>query len=227
MTIKGLDIQIIRSKRRKTLCINIERDGSVNVLVPKDMEEDAIYKIVSAKEYDIFKRIEKWKELNKEAITRRFVEGQSFMYLGKNYNLHIVENDKEVLKLKEGKFIISEKALPKAEELFVKFYKKSGKRLIEERIENFSKYISKQPNNIRIVDLKTRWASCTPSGNLNFHWKCIMAPSIVLDYLVVHELVHLIHPNHSRAFWDELSVIFPKYKDQEDWLKRNGVRMTL
>ena len=227
MNLNGLEIEIRRSNRTKTLSINIERDGSVNVIVPVDLEESKIMDIIKSKEYEIHKRITNNRELNKERIDRKFVPGHSFLYLGKSYNLHIVENQEIPLKLYNGKFLLASKSVTKAEEVFIKFYKKQGKPILEKRINYFKDFIAEKPKEIKIVDLKTRWASCTPMGNLNFHWKCFMAPHSVLDYLIVHELVHLKHLNHSRQFWDDVSVIIPDYKDHENWLRKNGVKLTL
>lgn len=227
MNLNGLDIEIRRSNRTKTLSINIERDGSVNVIVPIDLDESKIMDIVKSKEYEIHKQITNNKELNKERIDRKFVSGHSFLYMGKSYNLQIIENQSEPLKLFSGKFLLSSKSLEKAEDVFIKFYKKMGKPILEKRVNHFKEFIKEKPNELKIVDLKTRWASCTPAGNLNFHWKCFMAPPIILDYLIVHELMHLKHLNHSRQFWDAVSIIIPDYKTHEDWLRKNGVKMTL
>ena len=227
MNLNGLDIEIIRTQRRKTLSINIERNGTVNVRAPLSLPEDEIRAILITKEYEIHKRITSLKELNKEQINRKFAEGQSFLYLGKSYNLKIVANQKQPLLLKGGYFLLSDRALPKAEEVFIHFYKLHGKPIINDRIAYFQAFIAPKPNQIKLLDLKTRWSSCTPLGNLNFNWKCVMAPSEVIDYLIVHELVHLIHHNHSRAFWDEVSAIIPNYANHIEWLRKNGVKMTL
>jgi predicted metal-dependent hydrolase len=227
MNLNGLEIEIKRSNRTKTLSINIERGGSVNVIVPVDLEESKIMDILKSKEYEIHKQITNNRELNKERIDRKFVPGHSFLYLGKSYNLQIEENQIEPLILYNGKFLLSSKSIVKAENVFIKFYKKQGQPILEKRISYFKEFIKEKPKEIKIVDLKTRWASCTPLGNLNFHWKCFMAPLSVLDYLIVHELVHLKHLNHSRQFWDEVSIILPDYKEHINWLNKNGVKMTL
>ncbi len=83
------------------------------------------------------------------------------------------------------------------------------------------------PNEIKIMELQNRWASCTAKGNVNFHWKCAMAPVDVLNYIVAHELTHLLHPNHTSAFWNELDKIMPSYDKQVNWLKINGAGMDL
>ena len=77
------------------------------------------------------------------------------------------------------------------------------------------------------MELRNRWASWTPKGNLNFHWKCMMAPVSVLDYIITHELVHLKYPNHSKDFWNEVDKLMPDYRKHENWLKNYGVKMDL
>ena len=77
------------------------------------------------------------------------------------------------------------------------------------------------------MELQNRWASCSNKGNVNFHWKCAMAPIDVLSYIVVHELAHLIHPNHTTAFWNEIDKVYPNYDKQVQWLKLNGAGMDL
>jgi hypothetical protein len=206
--------------------IVIERDGTVSVQVPEKLEDERILEILHTKEYEIHKKLLYWKELNKEQIERQYVSGQSFMYLGKNYNLHIVENQKRNLVFKDSKFLLSDKAI-NPRDAFVQFYKKQAKLKIAERISIYQKAVRKLPGKVEIRELPTRWASCTPDGNIYFNWRCVMAPMAVFDYLIIHELVHLEHPNHSRAFWDKVSAVCPNYLEYETWLKRNGVKMTI
>jgi hypothetical protein len=83
------------------------------------------------------------------------------------------------------------------------------------------------PSKIRVIELKNRWASCSESGLLNFHWKCIMAPITVIDYIVVHELTHFIYPNHTDAFWNTVDKVLPDYMERKQWLRENGAGMEL
>ena len=115
----------------------------------------------------------------------------------------------------------------KAKELFVQFYKDKLNSKIHPIIERYKGQLGVQPNQIKVMELQNRWASCTSSGNVNFHWKCAMAPIDVLHYIVVHELAHLIHNNHTQAFWNEVDKILPNYDEQVNWLKINGVGMDL
>ena len=84
-----------------------------------------------------------------------------------------------------------------------------------------------QSKSVRVMDLKHRWASCSPGGNVNFHWKCMMAPPTVIDYIIVHELAHLRHANHTRAFWNLVDKLLPDYQDRKEWLRVNGAWMDL
>lgn len=83
------------------------------------------------------------------------------------------------------------------------------------------------PKKVKVIDLKNRWASCSPGGNVNFHWKAMMAPPTVIDYVVVHELVHLVHRNHTAAFWGEVDKVLPDYRERRAYLRKHGAGMAL
>ena len=75
---------------------------------------------------------------------------------------------------------------------------------------------------MKITNALKTWGSCSHQGNLNFTWRLIMAPLNVIDYVVVHELIHLDEKNHSRIFWDKVEILIPEYKGYKEWLKKNG-----
>lgn len=226
MTVLGLDIDIKKSKR-KTVSIFIERDGSVSARVPEKLNNDEIKTIIKAKEYQIFKNLAEWKQLNSKKVEREYVSGQSFLYLGRNYRLKFEEVEAGRLHFIKNKFYLNPLDKSNAEELFIQFYKNKLRLKIEPVIKKYKAQLGVEPNNYKIMELQNRWASCTPNGNVNFHWKCAMAPYEVLVYIVVHELAHLIHNNHSPAFWNELDKILPNYDEQVHWLKINGSGMDL
>jgi predicted metal-dependent hydrolase len=112
-------------------------------------------------------------------------------------------------------------------EAIIDWYRSQASQKIEERINYYHHKIGRNPARITIKEQRTRWGSCSSLGNLNFNWKAIMAPSPVLDYIVVHELCHLIHLNHSQDFWNLVASILPDYRERRDWLKIHGVRLDL
>jgi predicted metal-dependent hydrolase len=78
-----------------------------------------------------------------------------------------------------------------------------------------------------VRELGHRWASCSPSGDLAFHWKCMMAPPTIIDYIVVHELCHLHHRDHTDAFWNEVDKVAPNYRERKEWLRKNGAGLEI
>ena len=222
------DIEInVKKHKRKTLSIYIERDGSVTVLAPENLSVEEIQKVIQTKEYQIYKYLAEWKEMNESKIARTLVNGQSYLYLGRNYRLEIINELSKPLMLKQGYFLLQEKGKLKAREYFINFYKEKGLNKIKEKIEKYQEWMGVSCNKIRIIDLKNRWGSCSNDGNLNFHWKCAMAPLDVLTYIVVHEMAHLKHKRHSQAFWNEVDKVLPNYQNQIEWLKQNGASLDI
>ncbi len=226
MEIAGKEVTILKSDR-KTVSIFIERDGSLSARVPTTISEEEMKEVLQAKEYQIFKHLAEWEQLNSKAVEREYVAGQSFLYLGRNYRLKFDEIESGKLHFRRNTFWLNPKDLINAKHLFKEFYKIKLIEKLHPLIDRFKHQLGKDPKNVRVMELQHRWASCTSDNNLNFHWKCAMAPIDVLQYIVVHELVHLIHKNHSREFWNELDKILPNYDSQKHWLKVNGAGMDL
>ncbi len=221
-----LDIEVNRSNR-KTVSIFIERDGSVSARIPKDLSEEQLQEVLEAKEYLIHKNLAEWKQLNSSKIDREFVNGQSFLYLGRNYRFRLIDEPISRLTLRNGYFELSKTEKDKAKDRFIHFYKSKLSEKINPIIRKFKVQLGVEPNDVKIMELQHRWASCSTKGNLSFNWKCAMAPIDVLNYIVAHELVHLIHQNHTNAFWNELDKIIPNYDKQVQWLQLNGAGMDL
>lgn len=226
MQFSDLDINLIKSKR-KTISIHIERDGSVSARIPENISDEDIYKVLKSKEYQIHKNLAQWSQLNQTKVDREYVNGQSFLYLGRNYRLQIVDEKIDSLVFNKGCFQLSKHKKNQAREFFIDFYKEKLKEKLQPILKNYIGQLDVKPKEIKIMELQNRWASCTTKGNVNFHWKCAMAPIDVLNYIVIHELTHLIHPNHTKDFWNELDKILPNYDKQVHWLKTNGAGMDL
>jgi predicted metal-dependent hydrolase len=227
MKLDGIEISIVKTERRKTVSIFIERDGSVKVLAPLTASDEKVETAVRSKEYQIFSKLAKWKELNLGKVSRQFVNGQSFLYLGRNYRLSIEDNQDIPLKISGGYFRLDKKLLDKADKVFKDFYRVKAEQKIKERLKLIEEKFQQKPTTVKILELQNRWASWTPKNGLNFHWRCVMAPISVLDYIITHEMVHLKHPNHSPEFWNELDKKMPNFREHENWLRRNGVKMDL
>lgn len=106
--------------------------------------------------------------------------------------------------------------------LLVSKYKKYARKILESRVTYLQQFTGGQYTSITIRDQKTRWGSCSGRGTLSFNWRLILAPPEILDYVVVHELCHLTHMNHSKEFWALVESVIPDYKIKRKWLKENG-----
>jgi predicted metal-dependent hydrolase len=217
----------IKKSNRKTVSIYIERDGSVSALVPENLDDTEIHKVLKTKEYQISKHLASWELLNEARVEREYVSGQSFLYLGRNYRLKFIDEPTKTLRLLNGYFILGKSNKPKAKELFVEFYKNKLREKINPIVEHYRDVMNVQLKDTKVMELQNRWASCTNSGTLIFHWKCAMAPIEVINYIVVHELAHLIEPNHSKEFWNIVDKTMLNYDKQLHWLKMNGAGMDL
>lgn len=230
MTQAYKDIQYSLSKsNRKTASIYIERDGQISIIVPKELTTEKIERLIENKRYWIYKSLSEWRDLNATKIEREFVNGEGFLYLGRSYILRKVPEQEEPLMLKGGYFCL---CLPKnkadnPKDIFKAFYKQKGLEKIAQRIDFYKSRMGVEVKKVRIQELQYRWASCNVGGILNFHWKCMMAPLKIIDYIVVHELAHLIVKDHSLAFWNEVDKILPDYQERKEWLRINGAAMGL
>jgi hypothetical protein len=212
---------------RKTLSIYIERDGQISVLAPQDFTSQQLDEVLEQKRGWIYKGLAEWEDLNATRFKREYVNGEGFLYLGRNYRLQIVVTQDKPLQLKNGYFNLSSQSLHKAEDVFKEFYRQKGNVKLRERVSYYQNKLGVKAHDVRVLELKNRWASCSEKRNLNFHWKCMMAPLTVLDYIVVHELVHLLHKNHTEAFWNEVDKLIPDHHERKQWLKVNGAGMGL
>jgi hypothetical protein len=168
--------------------------------------------------------------LNATQVEREFVNGEGFLYMGRSYRLKLVEDQTAPLVLKNGYFCLRTGSNGKkvdAHEVFKEFYREKALAKISQQVEFYAAQMGVTPKGIKVQELQHRWASCTKVGMLNFHWKCMMAPLTILDYIVVHELAHLVHANHTEAFWNEVDKVLPDYLDRKQWLRVNGAGMSL
>ncbi|MDX1908690.1 MAG: SprT family zinc-dependent metalloprotease [Bacteroidia bacterium] len=211
----------IKYSNRKTLNISVERDRRVIVRAPHHLTADKIDKIVQSKRQWIKEKLNHAQKYPLVSESKEFVSGETLMYLGKNYQLLIVEEEIEGIEF-DQRFKISKVNQPKANELFKQWYLKQALIKIEPLATKYAKNLGVQYNQFKTSEMKYRWGSCTPANNIIFNWRIIKAPMYVLEYLVAHELVHLIENNHTPKFWNILSIQIPNYEKAKNWLKKNG-----
>jgi predicted metal-dependent hydrolase len=224
-----IEFTLIRSERT-TADIVIERSGDVIVRAPLEIGDGAIQEVVADRALWIYRSLAEWVELNASRRQRPLLQGQGFAYLGRSYRLKFVSDATAPLRLKNGRWELSEEFLAKSGEAGVRkafrdFYIGRGEKIFTERVAHFAPRVGVTAGEIEVKELGYYWASCGKNGALNFNWKTLMAPQTVIDYIVVHELCHFRHRDHSDAFWNEVDKIFPNYRDRKEWLRKNGAAL--
>lgn len=212
--------QIIRT-RRKSIALIIRRDGSLIIRAPLRTSDEEIRVFVQKKAGWIQKKQALMQSITNQAAEKEFVNGEGFWFLGKSYRLDISKDAKQPLELR-GRFYIAQKALPEAQFYFVNWYKQQARTVISARVSGYASKYGFHYQQVKITSAQTRWGSCSSSGTLCFTWRLVLAPVPVIDYVVVHELVHILEKNHGKAFWAKVMAIMPDYKQKIEWLKLNG-----
>ena len=215
--------QIIRSKR-KTLSLSINENADLVVRAPHRASYDEIQKFISEKSVwiDNKQRLIKARlEDNKNQHSR----GSQCLYLGSLYPLKIDNSNVEPISFNGQMFTITNVNRERISLALKSWYKKRFIEVALPRLSYFSDKYKLKVNQVRVKEQKTLWGSCSSKNNINLNYLLIMAPMKVIDYVIVHELVHTIHKNHSAKFWQKVETIMPNYKDARNWLKENGYRL--
>lgn len=211
--------RLIRSKRR-TIALIVERDGSVTVRAPLKMSATSIEEFVAKHANWVEKKRQEVRAMQPEQ-PRQYLAGEQFLFLGRPYSLEIVRNTAKTLELADS-FKLSESDQHNAEAVFRSWYRKQAARIIAERVAHFAKQFRLEVRNLRITSARTRWGSCSPKGVLSFSWRLLMTPPEVIDYVIVHELAHTVHHNHSKRFWDLVEKWMPDYRERRKQLRGYG-----
>lgn len=212
---------IIRSNR-KTMAITVDADGNVTVKAPQSFSDKVIHRFVTEKQAWILKQQNRVQNFYEPYDIIDLAEGSRIPYLGEKYV--VIHKDVGRIRIDGPQMIVPYDCKT---ELFVRFMKKQIRPLLEERVDYFAKVMQVKYESIRISAAKGRWGSCSYHNSLNFTWRLMMCPLDVIDYIVVHELSHIIHKNHSKDFWNQVASVLPRYKEQELWLKKNRKLMDI
>ncbi len=200
--------------------LSVLHDGSLLVKAPLRMPLIQIEAIVTERSKWIRK---KQQELSGRISFRpkKFVNGEPFLFLGKEYPLQIFNSRHAHIELTDV-LRISHTALPEARKWMENWYRRQARRILSERVSVYSRQTGLYPSSLRISGARKRWGSCGPNASLNFSWRLVLAPLAILDYVVVHELVHLRIKDHSHLFKQSVAAIIADALLHEKWLKKNG-----
>ena len=209
-------INIKVTKRKKTICIRVDKNKII-VNTPNFVKQDYILSLLERKKEWISQTILK----NGKEYKNNFVNGEAF-YLGKKYKINIKKGlSNEVILKNDNLEILYKRKNINIKKTLEQWYKFKSYLLLENRLNYHSKKINLKYNSFSVRSFKRRLGSCDNKKNISFNWKIIFMPKQIIDYVIIHELCHIIHFNHSKLFWKEVSNFCPDYKIHKSWIKEN------
>ncbi|MBW7474794.1 M48 family metallopeptidase [Paenibacillus oenotherae] len=208
-----IDVHVQYGSRKK-ISIGIDPSGLITVQVPNATSEETIKAVVEQHGRWILDNSQRMAEARKTSGIREYHENGKFLHLGQEHLLHeLIETNG-----------LNEEELRRN---LKKFYFSSCKKIVGERIQLYQMQLKVKPKTIEIVESITKWGSCSSDKKLTFNYRLAMAPIEVIDYVIIHELCHLLHMNHDRSFWRRVGSMMPDYKEKQAFLERYGNAMTL
>jgi len=210
--------EIIRSRRR-TIALEVTPAATLIVRAPLRASVAYIEEVIRQKSGWILRKQDEMKR-RLPAACHEYTEGELFLYLGRSYPLHIVEGEGMAIE-RSDKLYVSRRLMPHIRTHLKRWYMEEARRELQARCMWFSLQTGYIPAAIRITDARKRWGSCTHKGRINFSWRLLQAPPEIVDYVVVHELVHIGQPDHSKKFWAKVRKIMPDYERRRKWLHEN------
>jgi predicted metal-dependent hydrolase len=232
-----IDYQVLHS-RRKTLALQV-RHGQVFVRAPYHVDEQFINSFIQKKEAWLRAKITE--QTQTADLCCNFTQGAKLFLFGQQVRLNIVlspsskKPNVSLSKLAKGKQeltialpIRSQTKLMKEPQLASRvkkqielYFKEQAQNIILPKVEHYSQLTQLSPKAIKIRQYRARWGSCNSKGELSFNYLLMMLPVHVIDYVIIHELCHLQHLNHSKNFWQLVATYFPNYKQAKEWVKTN------
>ena len=212
--IEGVEIQ--RSSRRtRTVSLKI-KNGKPVIFCPNFVNDNYLRKIILKKK--------KWIEhnLKKKKPIIEFSEKKKFPILGKNYKILFLNCKKTEVKIIENFIRISCNNKLNMRSVFMSWLKNQSKEYLKNRVSILSKRIKIDPRAVFVKTYRARWGCCTSKSEIFLNWKLILLPKRIIDYVIFHELSHILVPNHSKGFWLTVKKFDSNYIEKKDWLKKNG-----
>jgi predicted metal-dependent hydrolase len=225
LTVDDLSFELKPSSRRRTLQITVDRTGELVLLAPRDVEEARLREFVLEKRFWIYTKLAEKDRLQTAVPTKSFVDGEGFLYLGRSYRLRLVDEQDVPLKLLNGRFMLRRDMLETAKTHLIRWYSGRAKLWLWEKVQDYIARMEAQPADLKVQDLGYRWGSCGKGDWLYFHWKTILLPPRIAEYVVVHELAHLHESHHTPEFWQRVERALPDFERRKIWLAEHGMEV--
>jgi predicted metal-dependent hydrolase len=198
--------------------------SGVEVVVPEDMDLDPESFLLEKQDWVLEKDAE-LAPVRDEIPERQFVDGATFPVEDEEHMVCVTGVSDHVIR--DGLILLARDRVTASSirDELEELLRETARDRVHTIIDRYRLRIDGEPNTVYIRNQQTRWGSCSAKDNLSFNWRLIMAPPRIMEYIVVHELVHLEHHDHSDRFWDRLTELCPHAAESRDWLEANGHRL--
>ena len=213
----SIKYKIIYSKR-KTIKIAIDNNGEVIVTAPENISTEAIDNVIK-------KRTNWINDKLNEIKNRITLPKDSILYLGELRKVKVIIQKylkKEFVVEHNNLFIINVRSQDNVIKVLKNYLIQEFDAIVRVKVKNYEKYFKMKPIDIKVKDVKSKWGSCTYDNKLCFNYRLIMANEEIIDYVIIHEMCHMVHKNHSKDYWNLVEKLYPIYKKCDKWLKENG-----
>jgi len=221
----GKKVHIQRQSFYRGMSLTIEPNGKLKVKVGQGTRPTRILSFLEAKKSWISKHLGKVALTQQQFPPKKFVEGELYPYCGYNYRLKFVSSKKTFVVFSGEELLFHSPKNGSREAGFAQLkeaYKTTASTLLEKKVNSFSQEMNLQPSGLSFRSQKSIWGSCSAKNRISLNWKLIVAPSWVMDYVVIHELAHIVHKDHSPQFWKLVESYTAKRKEAAHWLKENA-----
>ncbi|MBU6081294.1 M48 family metallopeptidase [Allobacillus halotolerans] len=221
-------------QNRKDIKVSVTLVNGVEVYTPKDISDDQLTEILYKKAPWVTQKLQELNEVKTSVQPKEYVSGEKLPYLGRNYRLKVLKQpvQRADFQFKQGRFIArvpeqwnQDQIQHTLEQKLIQWYRLHGHKKILERADYYQDILGVEPNSLQLRTQHKRWGTCTPIGDIYINWRITMAPIWVIDYVVVHELVHLKIPEHNEKFWRLVKATLPHYEEAKEWLRVHGVEL--
>lgn len=219
LEISGLIFTLRRSTRRKTIGLTVDRTSELVVHAPTDISEPDVRRWVTGKLLWVHQKLAKKQALIRNVHPPEFVSGESIFYLGRSYRLRVVDRCRTPLVFDGEWFELRRSATSKAPEHFQRWYVAEGAEWLRARSADLERHSGQSAHNVVVGDLGFRWGSCGKNGTLYFNWRLLQLPVRIIDYVVLHEQMHMLHHDHSPQFWKAMDRVLPDWKERKNDLE--------
>lgn len=223
LVVDDLRLAIRRSARRRTMEITVDRTGELLVTAPPEVAVEALRAFVEEKRFWIYTKLAERDRLHRAVPRKSFVDGEGFLYLGRTHRLKLMAEQDVPLKLANGRFLMRRDAAEQGREHLIRWYSERARPWLAGRVQAHAEHMGVAPAGVRVQELGYRWGSCGKGDWLYFHWKAILLPARIAEYVVVHEMAHLHEPHHTPEFWLRVERAMPDFARRKAWLAEHGM----